>query len=103
MTKHSTKKVQQEMEYHILGWLESGQSQQDYCQKHNVPLYQLQYWQHILKISKDAAQGLFVQVDTQPLAGEATSTEVEVTFPNGVRLKVVNADTRFISELIQLA
>ena len=52
----------------------SGLSAAEFCRKHGIKLHQLQYWK-----KKQPSQGNFVEV---------TAEDTELTFPNGVKVKV---------------
>lgn len=77
-------------------WRVSGKSKKQYCAENGVSPSTFYYW---FSRSKDSMEvsGDFVEISKI----ERQSAEVEITYPNGVRLKV-GADLSLLSQLIRL-
>lgn len=79
----------------IADWQESGKSKKAYCAENGINEATFYYWFSRSK-ETDSARGGFIAI------GKAGRTsDVEVIYPNGVRIKVEN-DLGFISQLIRL-
>jgi hypothetical protein len=101
MKKHDRKLRQEEMAYHIQSWKESGQSQHQYCLSNNLRFNTFYYW---LKKVRDKSSPLtdgFIPIRVQENSSDSTYN-VEIQYPNGVRLLVPSMDIQFIGQLVRL-
>lgn len=79
----------------IEGWRSSGQSKKRYCLDNGINEAKFYYW--FRRINQAAAPIIgFIPIEKQ-----SSATEIEVVYPNGVKLKV-NADLSLLSRLIHL-
>lgn len=80
--------------------LHSGKTQKEYCQQAGISYAKFNYWmcryrkQHQLKPTAG-----FIKVDTLPISEQQN---LEIFYPNGVRLKAWGADLSLISQLVRL-
>lgn len=76
-------------------WRSSGMSQKEFCLEAGIKLGTFSYW---VSRSKESEKG-FV-----PLVPEKnTSTkEIELIYPNGVKLKIASGDLKTLAQLIRL-
>jgi len=89
------------MRYHIQVWQESKQTQKEYCLENNLPYSKFIYWMNKVRRKQNPIEQAFIPVQTdQP--GHSLSLELEIAYPNGVRLRVPSDDLQFISRLIRL-
>lgn len=87
----------QEQMYQLISeYRQSGQSARSFCAAKQIKLSTFQYWVHKEKRSKEAA---FIPVKT---AATYHSQDIELTYPNGVRLHLGHFDLEQISKLIRL-
>ena len=79
----------------IADWQQSGKSKKAYCAEKGINEAKFYYWISRIK-EKDTNQGGFITIDKSIRKGD-----VEVIYPNGVRIKVEN-DLGLLSQLIRL-
>lgn len=80
--------------------LQSGKSQMEYSQEAGIGYAKLNFWVCKYRKQQEPSPGAgFTKVDTLP-AGEPR--ELEILYPNGVRLKAGGGDLSLISQLIRL-
>ncbi len=101
MTKHDRKALSEDMLYHIQAWQQSKTSQKHYCQENNLTYHKFIYWLHKLREAQNSENGMFIPVKTRP-ATRVLVPEVELTYPNGVRLRLSPDSFEHISRLIRL-
>lgn len=78
----------------------SGLSQKEFSGSKNIGFHKFNYWYRKLKREQEELSG-FVRVDT----GKTTShggSQLELIYPNGVKLKVDCGDLPLLSQLIRL-
>jgi len=102
MTPKNRSLLKEEMRYHITSWQQSEQSQKEYCLANNLPLYKFHYWIHKLRGSQNPIADSFIPVHMQQSSPSASASDLEIAYPNGVRLKVPSGDVQFIGQLIRL-
>jgi hypothetical protein len=77
-------------------WQHSTMVKKDFCSLHNIKLGTFQYWiTKYWKTSHSPATG-FVALTPSP------DTQAEITYPNGVRIRVNASDPGSIAQLIHL-
>ncbi|MEI7501538.1 MAG: hypothetical protein WCK84_13960 [Bacteroidota bacterium] len=101
MKKQDRNLRQEEMTHHIQCWKESGQSQKQFCLTNNLRFHTFYYW-----LKKDRKQinpltGGFIPIRVQGLATN-TDSNIEIQYPNGVRILVPSMDIQFIGHLVRL-
>jgi len=101
MNKKRRSALQEEMNFHIQSWQQSGQSQKEYCQENNLAYHVFIYWLTKLRRQQGPIEQSFIPLTMSPPV-EHSGTDLEIAFPNGVRLKVSSGDLKFISQLIRL-
>lgn len=79
----------------IADWQQSGVSKKRYCEENGINHSKFCYWFSRSK-ENDTASGSFIAIDKA-----ARNSEVEVIYPNGVRIKA-NTDLDLLSQLIRL-
>jgi transposase-like protein len=91
-------KLQEQMYQLVESYQQSGKSQKEFCSQQGIGLAKLNYW-----ISKYRRRqqplASFIKIETALAAGQQ---ELEICYPNGVRLKAPGADLSLISQLIHL-
>lgn len=80
-------------------WKASGMTQKAFCQQIELKVATFAYWVAKKKRSEEPATGGFALVD---LTGAPSGRQVEITYPNGVRLLVGHEDLALIGQLINL-
>ncbi|SDC42724.1 hypothetical protein SAMN04488024_10237 [Pedobacter soli] len=81
----------------IADWQQSGKSKKAYCAENGVDEAKFYYWISRIKESDKSAVG-FLTIDKDK-AGK--HRDVEIIYPNGVRIKVGN-DLGLLSQLVRL-
>lgn len=79
----------------ITDWRKSGKSKRLYCREHGINPSTFYYWFSRVKKEEEEAVG-FVTIE-KPVPNKT----IEITYPNGVRLRVEN-DLALVSQLIHL-
>jgi transposase-like protein len=77
---------------------QSGKSQKQFCQAAGIGLAKLNYWIREYRNRRQPPAG-FIRIDAPPAN---QPPELEVCYPNGVRLKASGADLSLVSQLIRL-
>jgi len=80
-------------------WKASGKSQKAFCHDHDMKPGTFGYWVGKKKRSEEPATGGFALVD---MTGAPSGRQVEITYPNGVRLLIGHGDLALIGQLINL-
>lgn len=79
----------------IADWQTSGKSKKAYCSENGINEATFYYW-FSRSNENDTASGSFITIDKT-----TRSNDIEVIYPNGVRIKVEN-DLALLSQLIRL-
>jgi hypothetical protein len=82
----------------IEAYLSSGLSQQHFCEINAIASSTFHYWLKKYK-AENTTPASFIEVNTQ---AAAPGQHLELTYPNGVKLRVRGADLVFISQLLRL-
>jgi len=80
-------------------WKASGMTQNEFCRQIELKVATFAYWVAKKKRAEEPATGGFALVD---LRGKPSGRQVEITYPNGVRLLVGHGDLALIGRLIKL-
>ena len=102
MNKQDRKALSEEMHHHIQAWQQSNTSQKQYCIENNLAYHKFVYWLQKVRGAQNPADGMFVPVKPRP-ATRSLAPEVEITYPNGVRLRSAPGSFEHISRLVRLA
>ena len=78
----------------------SGQSQKDFSASKGMGFHKFNYWFRKLKKEREEPSG-FVRVETGTILSVA-GEQLELVYPNGVRLKTASGDLSLLSRLIGL-
>jgi len=101
MMKKPRAQLEEEMRYHLSCWQQSNQSQKQYCLDNHLPLYKFHYWSQKLRKQSNPLDDSFVPIDINSSLSHSNA-EVELSYPNGVRLRIPSADLHLIGQLIRL-
>lgn len=77
----------------------SGQSRNVFCADIGVKPTTFSYWIKKKRMN-DLSASNFVKIDTAPVMDTAPS--LEITYPNGVKLKIEEANLSFLVQLIRI-
>jgi transposase-like protein len=86
----------EEKRQHVQRWRESGSTQKVYCQQWGIKQTTFTNW---VKRCKEKPAAAFIPI-TPPV--NIQSEEIELIYPNGVRLKVAFRTKHILSELIHI-
>lgn len=101
MKKKKRSHLEEEMRYHVEAWQQGNQSQKEYCLENNLAYSKFIYWMNKFRRQQNPIEQAFIPVKTdQPR--HSLSLEIEIAYPNGVRLRVPSDDLTFIGRLIRL-
>ena len=78
----------------------SWQSQKEFSASRGIALPTFNYWFRKLRKEKEGPSG-FVRVDTGAVPS-GTGEQLELVYPNGVKLKTASSDLSLIAGLIRL-
>ncbi|MEK6482571.1 IS66 family insertion sequence element accessory protein TnpB [Catalinimonas sp. 4WD22] len=76
----------------------SGKSQKEFCLEQGIKTSTFSYWIKKKRLSENSKEAFLKIEPTTPLLKD----QVEVFYPNGVRLKITQTDLSTISALIRL-
>ncbi len=77
----------------------SGKTQKEFCKKAGIQPSTFNYWIKKYKFENEPVKG-FVKIDTAVCC--VPVKELEITYPNGVRVKADSSDFSILSKLINL-
>ncbi len=80
----------------IADWHQSGKSKKAYCAENGINEATFYYWFSRSKANDTAVRGSFITIDKA-----RGKSDVEIIYPNGVRIKAEN-DLALVSQLIRL-
>lgn len=83
----------------VESYRQSGKSQKEFCSQAGIGLAKLNYWIRRYGEHRQPASGF---IKLAPLSVEQQQQDLEIFYPNGVRLKASAADLSLISQLIHL-
>ena len=92
-------KLQEKMYQLVEQYQQSGKSQKEYCHTTGIGLAKLNYWIRRYREQQALSAGF---IKLTPLVAEQQQ-ELEILYPNGVRLKASAANLSLISQLIHLS
>jgi len=101
MKKQDRKLRREEMAYHIQSWKESGVSQHQYCLSNNLRFNTFYYWLKKDRSKNNPLTDGFIPIRVQGGSSDP-ATNVEIQYPNGVRILVPSMDIQFIGRLVRL-
>lgn len=79
--------------------MRSGKTQKEYSQQSGVGYAKFNYWACKYRKQQSSTSAGFMNVDILPVSDPQ---ELEICYPNGVRLKATGSDLSLISQLIRL-
>jgi len=77
----------------------SGKSRKEFCDQAAIRPSTFSYWLNKYKLAKQPSKG-FVKIDTSLVS--APTKELEIYYPNGVKVKADSSDLSLLSKLINL-
>ena len=101
MKKKKRSQLEEEMRYHVEAWQQGNQSQKEYCLENNLAYSKFIYWMNKFRREQNPIEQAFIPVQTDQMQ-HSLSLELEIAYPNGVRLRVPSDDLTFIGRLIRL-
>ena len=101
MNKQDRKALSEEMHHHIELWQHSNTTQKQYCIANHLAYHKFIYWLQKMREVQNPTDGMFIPVKTKP-AKRTFVTDMEITYPNGVRLRISPENFEHISRLIRL-
>ena len=101
MNKQDRKALSEEMHYHVQAWQDSKTSQKQYCIENNLAYHKFVYWLQKMREAQNPATGMFIPVKTRP-GSRTFAADVEIIYPNGVRLRLSSDNFDHISRLIRM-
>ena len=101
MNTQDRKALSEQMHHHIQAWQQSKTSQKQYCIENNLAYHKFIYWLQKTREAQNPDDSMFIPVKTRP-ERRSFVTDVEITYPNGVRLRLSPENFEHISRLIRL-
>lgn len=90
--------TKQEQMYQLIDQQQaSGQAIKVFCEQHQIKLATFHYW---LRKKRQATSSAFIAVDTTCQASD--KNQVELIYPNGIKLQLKHFDLKQIQQLIHL-
>ncbi|MBW3545329.1 MAG: IS66 family insertion sequence element accessory protein TnpB [Bacteroidetes bacterium] len=80
-------------------YFNSGKSRNQFCAEIGVKPTTFSYWIKKKRMEGNPNSG-FIKIDTAPI--KAVSPVLEITYPNGVKLKVEDTNLSFLGHLIRI-
>ncbi len=101
MNKTTRLQLEEEMRYHVQAWQQGAGSQKEYCRENNLSYHTFIYWIHKFRRNHIPVDQAFIAVQPdQP--GTSLPQELEIAYPNGVRLRLPSTDIQLIGQLLRL-
>ena len=89
------------MRSHVLTWKQGKETQLEYCRQNNLAYHKFIYWLSKFRSRQNALEPGFITVQmNRPV--HSTVPELEIAYPNGVRIRVPSGDIQFIGQLIRI-
>ena len=101
MNKQDRKALSEEMHYHIELWQQSKITQKQYCIANNLAYHKFIYWLQKIREVQNQVDPMFIPIKTRP-ANRSFVADVEITYSNGVRLRLSPENFEHIGRLIRL-
>jgi hypothetical protein len=101
MNKQERVALAAEMQDHIQAWQQSEQSQLRYCQENNLTYHKFVYWLSKIRRKQNPVDQVFIPVGIKR-SSSFIPTDIEIIFPNGVRLRVASGNMEIVHRLIRL-
>ncbi|MBW3545572.1 MAG: IS66 family insertion sequence element accessory protein TnpB [Bacteroidetes bacterium] len=79
--------------------MRSGKTQKEYSQQAGIGYAKFNYWACKYRKQQSSTAAGFMKVDVLSVSEPG---ELEISYPNGVRLKATGADLSLVSQLIRL-
>lgn len=81
-------------------FLVSGVTQKEFCQKAGIKPSTFSYWMKKVRSRDRVASGGFIKISTEKTPSQAQ--ELELSYPNGVKVKISTSEIALISRLVKL-
>lgn len=101
MNKQDRQALSEEMHHHIELWQHSKTTQKQYCITNNLAYHKFIYWLQKTREAQNPVGSMFIPVKTRP-SSRTFVADVEITYPNGVRLRLSPENFEHIGRLIRL-
>ena len=101
MKKKDRAAYEEEMMYHIKSWNQSKQTQKEYCTENNLAYSTFIYWFNKFRRSFSKIDDTFITVNLEGHS-QSVPSELELSYPNGVRLRISSVNLELIGRLIHL-
>ena len=101
MNKQERVALAMEMSGHIQAWQRSDQSQLRYCRENNLTYHKFVYWLSKIRRKENPVDQAFIPVGMKPSVSFFPS-DLEITYPNGVRLRMASSSMEIVGRLIRL-
>lgn len=95
MGKRETKR--EAMEAMVRAYQTSSLNKGEFVASQGIQIDKLNYW--IRKLEEEGQKGSFIPIDISP--NKIDSIDLEICYPNGIIIKVVNSPASFINQLIK--
>ena len=102
MKNQDRKLRREEMAYHLKSWKESGLSQHQYCLSNNLRFSTFYYWRKKDRRQENPLTDGFIPIRVKGTVSAAADSNIEIQYPNGVRILVPSMDIQFIGRLVRL-
>jgi hypothetical protein len=93
--------MEEMMRFHVQSWQQSAGSQKDYCRENNLSYHTFIYWIQKFRRNHQPVEQAFIAVQGDP-SRPSLAQELEICYPNGVRLKMPVTDIQLIGQLVRL-
>jgi hypothetical protein len=101
MNKQERVALEAEMNAHIQAWQQSDQSQLRYCRENNLTYHKFVYWLNKIRRKQNPIDQVFIPVGMKK-SSPFFPSDLEITYPNGVRLRVAPGSMEIVGRLIRL-
>ena len=101
MNKTTRLQIEEEMRYHVQAWQQSAVSQKEYCRENNLSYHTFIYWIQKFRRNHIPVEQSFIAVQPNQQVNSLPQ-ELEIAYPNGVRLRIPSSDIQLIGQLLRL-
>ena len=101
MNKTNRLQLEEEMRYHVQAWQQGAGSQKEYCRENNLSYHTFIYWIQKFRRNHVPVEQSFIAVQAEQ-PGTSLPQELEIAYPNGVRLRIPSTDIQLIGQLLRL-
>jgi hypothetical protein len=94
--------LKEKMELLVRQHRESGLNKKAFCREQGINYHRFDYWYRKTKNSSNGGTPGFLKVDTRDAASGAAAPDLEIFFPNGVKVSTGSGDLELVAKLIRL-